>query len=56
MFDRQGITEGLVRGDSVRLQFEDAVTPLISYSLVRLNLKQRYLICIDSYSYRSENS
>jgi hypothetical protein len=36
IFDRQGILEDLVRadGDSNELQFEDAVAPLISYSLV----------------------
>ncbi|KAJ6003890.1 hypothetical protein N7540_013172 [Penicillium herquei] len=36
MFDRQGIPEGLVRADGDGLQFEDAVAPLISYSLVRV--------------------
>ena len=36
MFDRQGIPEGLVRADGDELQFEDAVAPLISYSLVRV--------------------
>ncbi|KAJ5938334.1 hypothetical protein N7466_001468 [Penicillium verhagenii] len=36
MFDRQGIPEGLVRGDGDGLQFEDAVAPLVSYSLIRV--------------------
>jgi hypothetical protein len=39
MFDRQGIPEGLVRGDGDRLQFQDAVAPLISYSLVRVEME-----------------
>ena len=39
MFDRQGIPEGLVRGDGDGLQFEDAVAPLINYSLVRFESK-----------------
>ncbi|CAG8885662.1 unnamed protein product [Penicillium egyptiacum] len=39
MFDRQGIPEGLVRADGDGLQFEDAVAPLISYSLVRVALE-----------------
>jgi hypothetical protein len=36
MFDRQGIPESLVRADGDGLQFEDAVAPLISYSLIRV--------------------
>ncbi|KAJ5974633.1 hypothetical protein N7481_011843 [Penicillium waksmanii] len=36
MFDRQGIPESLVRADDDELQFEDALAPLISYSLVRI--------------------
>ncbi|KAJ5751290.1 hypothetical protein N7533_008318 [Penicillium manginii] len=40
MFDRQGIPEGLVRGDGDGLQFEDALAPLISYSLIRVELKK----------------
>ncbi|KAJ5366060.1 hypothetical protein N7541_000001 [Penicillium brevicompactum] len=39
MFDRQGIPEGLVRADGDGLQFEDAVAPLISYSLIRVELE-----------------
>jgi Tfp pilus assembly protein PilF len=39
MFDRQGIPEGLLRADGDGLQFEDAVAPLISYSLVRVELE-----------------
>jgi tetratricopeptide (TPR) repeat protein len=39
MFDRQGIPEGLVRGDGNELEFEDAVAPLISYFLVRVELE-----------------
>ncbi|KAJ5917515.1 hypothetical protein N7466_011069 [Penicillium verhagenii] len=39
MFDRQGIPEGLVRADGDGLQFEDAVAPLISYSLIRIELE-----------------
>ncbi|CAG8196671.1 unnamed protein product, partial [Penicillium olsonii] len=39
MFDRQGILEGLVRADGDGLQFEDAVAPLISYSLIRVELE-----------------
>lgn len=38
MFDRQGVPEGLVRADEDGIQFEDAVAPLISYSLVRVEL------------------
>jgi hypothetical protein len=34
MFDRQGIPEGLVRGNGDGLQFEDAVAPLVNYSLI----------------------
>ncbi|QKX54876.1 uncharacterized protein TRUGW13939_01966 [Talaromyces rugulosus] len=37
MFDRQGIPEDLVRGDDGRLQFEDRLAPLISYSLIRVD-------------------
>ncbi|CAG7933708.1 unnamed protein product, partial [Penicillium olsonii] len=39
MFDRQGIPEGLVRADSDGLHFEDAVAPLISYSLIRVEIE-----------------
>jgi tetratricopeptide (TPR) repeat protein len=39
MFDRQGIPEGLVRGDGDGLQFEDAVAPLVDYSLIRVELE-----------------
>ncbi|KAJ5660387.1 hypothetical protein N7507_006838 [Penicillium longicatenatum] len=39
MFDRQGIPEVLVRGDGDGLQFEDALAPLINYSLVRADTK-----------------
>ncbi|KAJ5366097.1 hypothetical protein N7541_000038 [Penicillium brevicompactum] len=39
MFDRQGIPEGLVRADGDGLQFEDAVAPLISYSLIRVEVE-----------------
>ncbi|EFQ96752.1 hypothetical protein MGYG_09201 [Nannizzia gypsea CBS 118893] len=35
MFDRQGIPEHLLRRDMSRLQFEDAVTPLLSFSLIK---------------------
>ncbi|KAJ5765936.1 hypothetical protein N7520_005495 [Penicillium odoratum] len=39
MYDRQGILESLVRADCDDLQFEDALAPLISYSLVRFESK-----------------
>jgi tetratricopeptide (TPR) repeat protein len=39
MFDRQGIPEGLVRGDGDGLQFEDAVAPLVNYSPIRVELE-----------------
>ncbi|KAL4861938.1 hypothetical protein BDV12DRAFT_203507 [Aspergillus spectabilis] len=39
MFDRQRIPEDLVRADGDGLQFEDAVAPLISYSLVRVEIE-----------------
>jgi tetratricopeptide (TPR) repeat protein len=42
MFDRQGIPEDLVRGfDQDILDFHDALTPLISYSLIRLEMNGR---------------
>ena len=41
MFDRQGIPEGMVRayGDDDGLYFEDSLAPLISYSLVRVEIE-----------------
>ena len=39
MFDLQGIPEGLVRADGDWLQFEDAVAPLVEYSLVRVKIE-----------------
>jgi tetratricopeptide (TPR) repeat protein len=39
MFDRQGIPEDLVRGNGDGLQYENAVAPLISYSLVRVQIE-----------------
>ncbi|KAL5043004.1 hypothetical protein BDW71DRAFT_130854 [Aspergillus fruticulosus] len=41
MFDRQGIPEYLVREDYETLQFEDALAPLISYSLIRSHTEER---------------
>ncbi|KAI9766297.1 MAG: hypothetical protein M1839_004928 [Geoglossum umbratile] len=35
MFDRQGIPEYLLRGNTDQLQFEDAIAPLISFALIR---------------------
>jgi tetratricopeptide (TPR) repeat protein len=39
MFDRHGIPEDLVRRQDDALQFEDALAPLISFSLVREEMK-----------------
>ena len=39
MFDRQGIPECLLEDDTDRLQFEDAIAPLISFSLVKQQAK-----------------
>jgi tetratricopeptide (TPR) repeat protein len=42
MFDRQGIPEDLVRdSDSDELDFHDALAPLLSYSLIRLEMNER---------------
>ncbi|KAL3428598.1 hypothetical protein BDV09DRAFT_201434 [Aspergillus tetrazonus] len=41
MFDRQGIPEYLVQEDYETLQFEDALARLISYSLIRSEIKDR---------------
>ncbi|EAU30103.1 predicted protein [Aspergillus terreus NIH2624] len=42
MFDRQGIPENLVRdSDQDELDFHDALAPLLSYSLVRLERDER---------------
>ncbi|KAJ5593550.1 hypothetical protein N7537_010454 [Penicillium hordei] len=42
MFDRQGIPEDLVRGhDQDILDFHDALAPLLSYSLIRLEINER---------------
>ncbi|KAL4742399.1 hypothetical protein BDV11DRAFT_167246, partial [Aspergillus similis] len=41
MFDRQGIPEYLVREDHEALQFEDALAPLISYSLIRTGIEAK---------------
>ncbi|EAU30101.1 predicted protein [Aspergillus terreus NIH2624] len=42
MFDRQGIPEDLVRdSDQDELDFHDALAPLLSYSLVRLEINER---------------
>ncbi|KAF3392458.1 hypothetical protein F1880_008921 [Penicillium rolfsii] len=42
MFDRQGIPEDLVRdSDQDILDFHDALAPLLSYSMIRLELNER---------------
>jgi tetratricopeptide (TPR) repeat protein len=42
MFDRQGIPEILVRdSDQDELDFHDALAPLLSYSLIRLEINER---------------
>jgi hypothetical protein len=41
MFDRQGIPEYLLRGNTNQLQFEDAIAPLISFALIRAQVGQR---------------
>ncbi|KAL4745419.1 P-loop containing nucleoside triphosphate hydrolase protein [Aspergillus terricola var. indicus] len=41
MFDRQSIPEYLVQEDYETLQFEDALAPLISYSLIRSGIEGR---------------
>src|SRR5436853_29252 len=41
MFERQGIPEYLLHYNTNRLQFEDAIAPLISFSLVRAQVEQR---------------
>jgi hypothetical protein len=38
MFDRQGIPEDLINQDKDRLEFEDAVAPLMSFSLIRTEI------------------
>jgi tetratricopeptide (TPR) repeat protein len=39
MFDRQGIPEDLINQNMNQLDFEDAVTPLISFSLIRAEIR-----------------
>ena len=41
MFDRQGIPECLLHRDDDQLQFEDAIAPLRSFSLVKQQAKER---------------
>src|SRR2546429_6439565 len=41
MFDRQGIPEYLPHDNTNKLQFEDAIAPLISFSLIRAQVEQR---------------
>jgi hypothetical protein len=41
MFDRQGIPEDLVNQNMDRLQFEDAIAPLMSFSLIRTEIGER---------------
>ncbi|KAJ5745111.1 hypothetical protein N7520_010293 [Penicillium odoratum] len=42
MFDRQGIPEDLVRDSDVdELDFHDALAPLLSYSLIRVEINER---------------
>ena len=41
MFDRQGIPVSLLQGQVSRLDFEDAVAPLLSFSLVRAEIGQQ---------------
>ncbi|KAF2730992.1 hypothetical protein EJ04DRAFT_443952, partial [Polyplosphaeria fusca] len=43
MFDRQGIPRSLVQGDMDRLDFEDALAPLVSFSLVRAEMGKQTL-------------
>jgi tetratricopeptide (TPR) repeat protein len=41
VFDRQGIPEYLLHDNTDRLQFEDAIAPLISFALIRAQVGQR---------------
>jgi tetratricopeptide (TPR) repeat protein len=41
MFDRQGIPERLLHDGMRRLQFEEAIAPLLSFSLIRGQLEQK---------------
>ncbi|EED19716.1 kinesin, putative [Talaromyces stipitatus ATCC 10500] len=41
MFDRQGIPEELISEGTDRLQFEDAIAPLISFSLIQVEVGRR---------------
>jgi tetratricopeptide (TPR) repeat protein len=41
MFDRQGIPEYLLHDNTNRLQFEDAIAPLISFALIRAQVGQQ---------------
>ncbi|KAH0552892.1 hypothetical protein GP486_006908, partial [Trichoglossum hirsutum] len=41
MFDRQGIPEYLLHDNINRLQFEDAIAPLISFALIRAQVGQQ---------------
>jgi tetratricopeptide (TPR) repeat protein len=43
MFDRQGIPISLLQGQASRLDFEDAVAPLLSFSLVRMEIGRQSL-------------
>ena len=41
MFDRQGIPEYLLHDNTNRLQFEDAIAPLVSFALIRAQVGQQ---------------
>ena len=41
MSDRRGITEDIINQDQNRLEFEDAVAPLMSFSLIRVEIGGR---------------
>jgi hypothetical protein len=41
MFDRQGIPVSLLQGQASRLDFEDALAPLLSFSLVRAEISKQ---------------
>ncbi|KFY90176.1 hypothetical protein V498_06140, partial [Pseudogymnoascus sp. VKM F-4517 (FW-2822)] len=44
MFDRQGIPVSLLQGQDSQLGFEDALAPLLNFSLVRMEIGQQSLV------------
>ncbi|KAF1943506.1 putative kinesin [Clathrospora elynae] len=43
MFDKQGIPRSLLQGNGSQLDFEDALAPLLSFSLVRMEISEQAL-------------